>query len=408
MSQKLRLFYYALGPANMIKPYSHWVKGEDDPSRTTITYTAQFYDVCRALDAEVYVLSSCSEKQLLHDGQFTIEHRPNLELGKNLSGFLYSLGQLWYMLRIIATAVRFRANVAIVGQGTRYRTLYSLLPLFGIQVIWSLHCVLWPKYNPPKGIKLWRFRLTQNFFAKNCAAILTHSDDIIEQIAQLTGESHPPIVQFSPIYCRSQFDEIDEPDAIRSPFRVMFAGQIERFKGVFDLLEIAKRFADEGRQAIIFELCGDGSALESLRLAAKEAGVEPSFVCYGYCQKQQMREVYNRSHVVIVPTRTEFVEGFNKVVIEGVLSGRPVITSAVCPSLPCVTEAVVEVPPDDPNAYGDAVLKLCDDCEFYEEKRRGCLGLQEQFYDISRGWGTKLKSILVAIQESREIGEIRE
>jgi glycosyltransferase involved in cell wall biosynthesis len=109
-----------------------------------------------------------------------------------------------------------------------------------------------------------------------------------------------------------------------------------------------------------------------------------------------MREMFSRAHAVIVPTRTDFVEGFNQVVVEAVLSGRPVVTSAVCPALSYVRDAVVEVPPNDVKGYTDALLKLCKDHDFYEEKRLGCLGVQQPFYDISQGWGATLKSILVA------------
>lgn len=116
----------------------------------------------------------------------------------------------------------------------------------------------------------------------------------------------------------------------------------------------------------------------------------------GHCSKLQMQKMFNQAHVVIVPTKTEFVEGLNRVVIEGVLSGRPVITSAVCPALSYVRDAVVEVPPDDVKAYGDALIKLCDDQKFYEQKQRNCLGLQQQFYDTSHSWGTALKSVLVS------------
>jgi len=80
----------------------------------------------------------------------------------------------------------------------------------------------------------------------------------------------------------------------------------------------------------------------------------------------------------------------------GILSGRPVVTSDVCPALSDVQAGVVAVLPDDINGYGDALLKLCDDREFYEQKRGNCLALQEQFYDPSRGWGATLKSILVS------------
>lgn len=46
--------------------------------------------------------------------------------------------------------------------------------------------------------------------------------------------------------------------------------------------------------------------------------------------------------------------------------------------------------------------------ELYEEKRRRCLEVQEQFYDISKGWGAALKSVLVAIQNRRELSEVLE
>lgn len=397
MSKTLRILY-AAGPGDVIGTYSYWVDKQDDPSQVAITYSSQFYEVCCALDAQAYVISLNPEKKLLRDGRFTIEHRPNpLRLA---SGLLYQLGQLWYGLRLIASAIRFRSNVAVVADGTTHWFVLSVLSWLGVQVIPSLHCVLWRKYAPQRTSEKLSLKLNRNFFANRCTAILSASNDITEQVQQITAGQQQPIVEFLPTYRRTEFVGVGEPDENRSPFRVLFAGRIEQDKGVFELLEIAKRFAALGRQDITFAVCGDGSALESLRLAAKQAGVDSSFVCHGHCNKSQMRELFNRSHAVIVPTRTDFVEGFNQVVVEGVLSNRPVVTSAVCPAVSYVKEAVVEVPPDDTKGYGDALLKLCDDRQFYEEKQQGCLALQEQFYDISRSWGAALKSTLVAIQES--------
>jgi len=137
-----------------------------------------------------------------------------------------------------------------------------------------------------------------------------------------------------------------------------------------------------------FDLCGDGSQLEDLRRAAANAGVAAQFRCHGHSPRPFMQQMYERCHVVIVPTTTHFVEGFNKVVAEGVLAGRPVITSSVCPALEYVHEAVVEVRPDDPTAYGDAVLRLKDDAALYETKRLGCATVRAQFYDVNLGWGS--------------------
>lgn len=394
MSKTLRVLY-AAGPGDVIETYHHWVEGRDDPSQVSVTYSSQFYEVCRALDAQGYVISSSREKKCWRDEQFTLEHRPIPF--RFSSGLPYHFGQLWYGLRLIVSALQSRSHAVVVADGTTHWFVLSLLPILGVQVIPSLHCVLWCKYLPPSTVEKWLFKFSRNLFANQCPAILTASDEISEQLVEITSSHNLPLVPFLPTYRRTEFAVIGEPDENRSPFRVLFAGRIEPNKGVFDLLEIAKRFAALGRQDIVFDVCGSGSALESLSKAASEAGVDSSFVCHGHCNKSQMREMFKRSHVVIVPTKTDFVEGFNQVVVEGVLSGRPVVTSDVCPALSYVRGAVVEVPPDDIQEYGNALLKLCDDRTFYEEKQRSCLTLQEQFYDSSRGWGAMLKSILTAI-----------
>lgn len=400
MGKKLRILY-AAGPGDVIGTYKYWVKGDDDPSQVSITYSSQFYEVCRTLDAQAYIISSSPvNRQLLRDGQFKIRHRQTLL--SQAPGLLYHLIWLWYELRLIASAVFFRANVAVVAD-IRHWFVFSLLPWLGVQVIPSLHCLLWPEYMPQSIKEKLILRLSSNLFAKYCAAILVVSDDISKQVAKLTGGEHKPVMRSFPVYHKNQFADIGDPDDNRSPFRVLFVGRIEPEKGVFDLLEIAKRFATEGRHNITFDLCGNGSVLDSLRLAAQQDGVDSFFVCYGHCNKQRMREMFSQAHVVIVPTRTNFGEGFNKVVVEGILSGRPVVTSVVCPDLSSLKKAVVEVPPNDTKEYGNALLKLYDDRQFYEQKRQGCLELQEQFYDISLGWGARLKSILVAIQEDKEI-----
>lgn len=402
MTKRLRILY-AAGPGDVVGTYHHWVTGQDDPSQVSITYSSQFFEMCRELDAESYVISSSTQRKLFYDSQFKIQHRPIPFLSS--SALFYHLGQVWNGLRLIASAIRFRANVAVVVDGTTHWFVLSLLSWLGVQVIPSLHCGLWRKYVAPSKVQRLFLNLSRPFFGRDCAAVLTVSDEIAAQVTQLTGSKHRRVRRFTPIYRREEFAEITPPPEKRSPFRVLYVGRIEQNKGVLDLLEMAKHLAAQGRNDITFDLCGDGSMLESLRRDAKLAGLEARFICHGHCNKQKMRRMFNRSHAVIVPTRTGFAEGFNKVVAEGILSGRPVLTSAVCPALPYVRDAVVEVPPDDAMGYCNALLKLCDDDQFYEQKRQSCLSLQEQFYDHSKGWGGALKSILVSIPERSELSK---
>ncbi len=383
---------YAAGPGNVIGTYDYWVKGQDDPSQVSVTYSSQFYDVCQKLKAKAYVISSFGERSRWQNEQFILENRPNFL--QNTSGILYHLGQVAYGLRLIISAIGFRANVAIIDTGSTHWFMLSVLSWLGIQVIPSLHCTLWRKYEPQRRIERQILQLSRRFFAKDCAAILAVSQNIKGQVAQITQGNPRPVVEFLPAYRSTEFANVTEPNLERSPFRVLFAGRIERNKGVFDLLAIAQRFAAQGRQDIIFEICGSGSALDDLRIAVAQADLRDTVICYGYCQKAEMRQRLSQSHVVIVPTRTEFVEGFNQVVAEGILAGRPVVTSSVCPALDYVQTAVVEVPPNDVKAYGDALLQLCDDRNFYEQKRRNCLSLQAQFYDPARSWNAALESIL--------------
>ncbi|MEC4803545.1 MAG: glycosyltransferase [Jaaginema sp. PMC 1079.18] len=391
MSKPLRILY-AAGPGNVIGTYNHWVKGEDDPTRVSVTYSGQFYDACKKLNAEAYIIASRQDEVIIKDGQFTLEHR--LMRWQKAGKILYHLGHLWYGLRLIATTLRFRADVAIVADGTTYWFLLSLLSWWGVTIIPSIHCVLWHKYSTPSKKEQLLLNLNRRLFRQDCAAILVVSDIITQQISQLTENQHQPITRFSPIYRLDQFTSIAKPDLTQCPFRVLFVGRVEHNKGVFDLLEVAQQLVAEGRKDIVFDVCGDGSALESLRLAVKEAGMECFFICHGYCQQAEMREMYGQSHVVIVPTRTNFVEGFNKVVVEGVLASRPVITSAVCPALSDVKEAVFEVPPNSIEGYTQAIRQLRDDQELYKAKCEGQQAVQAKFYDRSRGWGAKLTSYL--------------
>lgn len=404
MPKQLRILY-ASGPEDVTEAYNFWVKNQDVPSQVSVPYCRQFYEVCHALDARGYAIAPTRKSQYLEEEKFIVESCP-VPL-KNASGIVYHLQQIWCALRLLIRAIRFRANVAVISSGN---THWFVLPMFswlGINVIPSLHCVLWRKYAAKSLSDKLSLKLGKYFFSKECRGILTVSHDIAEQVDELTEGKHPPIFEFFPTFRRSDFANITEPSMSSDTFRILFAGRVEENKGVFDLLEIAKRFSAEGIKEIVFDICGTGSALDSLRLAGSEAKVEENFICHGYCKKPKMREMFSQSHVVIVPTRTDFVEGFNRVVGESILAHRPVVTSAVCPALSYVQDAVMEVPPNDIQAYGDALLELYKNPSLYEAKRQACLRVQEQFYDVERSWGTALKYILLAIQEEKEVKQLK-
>lgn len=384
---------YAAGPGDVVGTYRHWKEQTDDPSQVAITYSGQFFDLCRDLGAQAYVISHCARRDKVVDVGMKVENRPiHFERGP---GSLYHFGQLWAGLRLVASAIRFRADVILtMGEGAWY--VLALPPLFGIKVVVTLHGLLWRVTHPPRGIDGFIWRLSGRFFRNRAAAFMSISEVCMDQVrAIVAAPLRQPVLRFVPTYRRESFAGVAEtrPPSAR-PFRVFYAGRIEVNKGVFDLLQVAKRFAAEGRTDVEFDLCGEGDALGELRQAADEAGIVARFRCHGHVNKPFMRRMYEAAHLVVVPTTTDSFEGLNKVVVESVLAWRPVVTSRMCPALEYVRGAVVEVPVNDTKAYGDAILRLLDDRAFYDEKVQGCAAATEQFYDPAAGWGATFRRVL--------------
>ena len=107
-----------------------------------------------------------------------------------------------------------------------------------------------------------------------------------------------------------------------------------------------------------------------------------------------LRELMVRSHATIVPTRSEFPEGLAKTAVEGVLSGRPVITSAVVPAMEILRAACVEAKPDDADSYAEQILNLIDEPERYLSLCQACKEFEMQFYDGRLGMRNILQRII--------------
>ena len=106
-------------------------------------------------------------------------------------------------------------------------------------------------------------------------AALVASKDIARQLRDLVGETGIDIAEHLPTYSPSQFASIPSPGTVsRPPFRVFFAGRIEANKGIYDIVEIARRLNAERPGMFQFDICGDGGELDALRRLVE--GFEPS------------------------------------------------------------------------------------------------------------------------------------
>jgi glycosyltransferase involved in cell wall biosynthesis len=389
---------YSSGPGDTIGTFCRWLRGEDDPSVPDVAYSRQFFDVCKEHHAEAWVISSNPRVETVEERGIRIEHRP--VPWNDRSGLAWHAGRVRYTRGLLRSALEFRADVVVInGHGTHWFPL-SKFPRYGIKVVACLHNTLWPVLQKPGGVGRLLLRRARPLFARDCLAVLSHPGACMDQLAALTGGQSRPVVPFLPYYRSESFDGIASRMDPPSPFRVLFVGRIEQNKGVGDLLEIARQFARDGRKDIEFDLCGSGSSLEALKADVAQAGLGERFRLHGYTQGAALRERFARSHVVVVPTRSTFTEGFNAVVSEAVLSGRPVITSRVCPALGLVREGAIEVEPDDVAGYRAALERLSGDAHLYAVKREACARLAAQFLDVKNSWGAGLGGILKTVAPS--------
>jgi glycogen synthase len=389
--KKLRIAYLS-GPVDGAAVHLAWLEKRQQLFVSN-SYLGQFYEICSELDAEAYVITTLPGAHTLKfAGNILIENRP---VKTELKGIRYHLAIGYWFLRLLPSLFRYKPDVMIVTALQNYWFLLSPLCWIRVTMVPAFHCTLWPKFLPIQ--RSWRalMHLNRILFFKSIKAVIVVSEDIAEQVRSLTRDHNLEIIVFKPTYVRGQFASVPPASQLgKTPFRIMFAGRIEINKGIYDLLEIAKRLFRVRKDKFLFDICGEGSQLVALRKRIEELGLEHVVFCHGQCDPHKMRIMLGLAHVVIIPTTTSFEEGFNKVCAEAVLAGRPIITSAVCPALASVRGAAVEVQPGNIDEYYNAILNLHGDHTLYHEKCSACIPLQEQFYDYNNSWGAKLRYAL--------------
>jgi len=389
---------YAAGPGDIVKTFSYWQKGEDDPNQVSVTYSSLFYETCRNLNARGVAISSCSRSDSIRTDQFLVENMPK---GKQQHGLLVHLQQIMYVRKIIHKAILEGADTLIVADSTGHFFPIAWFAPSYLKIIPTVHCNLFSRFNPLSPVQKIINKLNSHFFSKNVAAILTVSPSINAQIERITNNRSRPIYRFHQLYRKKYFDAVKTPDFSSDHFNLLFVGRLEKEKGVFDLLQIAETLKNQGINHINIHICGNGSCENELRLAAAEKKLYNNFYIHGYCNQKEMIRHINASHAFIVPTRTTFEEGYNKVVIEALLSKRPVITSSVCvyPEIEKVSDAVIVVPPDEVEGYLAAVIHLATDKQYYWKKQSQSQENSDTFYNPALSWQATLERVIKDIEQ---------
>jgi glycosyltransferase involved in cell wall biosynthesis len=390
---KQRIFY-AAGPGNVIQAHKYWVRGQHDPSEVSITFSSQLEEFCNDIHANAYIISYHSQVALYKDGPFVLEHRPKPMPGG--SGITYHLAEIVYGLGLLTTAIRFRANVAVLDSGSSHYFVLALFRLAGVKIVTVLHNTLWPAGFPStRLIDRVIAKLNSLYFQSASGVTIGVSPECVRQMERLTKGRHNPIYQIRAQFIPEYFRAIPRaPSHSTQPFRIMYIGRIVRMKGVFDILEMAQKIETRTPGRVRWEVCGSGPDLDELRRQQIRMGLEDIVTIHGWTSLSDLRDVYARNHISIVPTRSNYSEGMAMTAVEAILAGRPVITNPVVPALEVLKPACIEAQTNDVDSYVSAILKLIDDSVQYRGLCDSCPALGHQFYDRQRGLTAILKKAM--------------
>jgi glycosyltransferase involved in cell wall biosynthesis len=135
--------------------------------------------------------------------------------------------------------------------------------------------------------------------------------------------------------------------------RVLFVGQLRRYKGLPYLIMAIKRLRDAGRDVVLDIVGGGPDRQRILSLIAKVELQDAAFL-HGELSDEELDQMYRGSRVLVLPS----IEGesFGIVLLEATAHGLPVIAS----DLPGVRELVKFlggslVPPKDSDALANAL-----------------------------------------------------
>ena len=312
------------------------------------------------------------------------------------SGTAYHLAQILYGLSLLRTAIGFRATVAVLNSGSSHYFVLGLFRLAGIKIVTVLHNTLWPSGFPPTRLVPRIIAKLDSFYFRRASTVtIGVSPECLRQVECLTKGRHKLIYQIRAQFRPQDFQTIPPPPPPgKVPFRAMYIGRIERSKGVFDILQIAQKVESEAPGRVRWEICGSGPDLDDLRRKQVHMSLADVVIIGAAPHHSDLRDVYARSHLLVVPTRSNFSEGLAMVAAEAILSGRPVITNPVVPALEILKPACIEARTDDVDSYAAAILNLIDNPSQYRALCDACPVLQEQFFDRQRGLTAILKKAI--------------
>ncbi len=134
---------------------------------------------------------------------------------------------------------------------------------------------------------------------------------------------HPDIrVIYNPTVLREPVLETALEDGASQPVNFLFMGRLGQRKGVYDIIESARRLQ---RENVRIDLYGDGE-LETVKNKVLAAGVQQQVAVRGWIDGSRKDETFRNANVLLLPS---YHEGLPISVLEAMAYGLPVLATDV-------------------------------------------------------------------------------
>ena len=140
---------------------------------------------------------------------------------------------------------------------------------------------------------------------------------------------------------------------------ILYTGRLVYRKGLIDLVKSAEYVCKECADAS-FILAGKGALRSTLEKMVHDLKLESKFSFLGFIAQDELIKHYQINTIYVLPS---YYEGLPTTILEAMSCGMPVVATGI----PGTNEVVVDgetgilVPPKNPKALADAIIKLLKD-----------------------------------------------
>lgn len=291
-----------------------------------ILFVGAFKPSGRNMGGQLFACRSLLDSPLSDEIHWiTIDSTAKTNLQRNL--FSRTSHALWRVVKFILHLLTKRVDSILIFSADRGSFVEKgLMIVFG--KIFGKRTILCPRsgllLHDIKGSSLWKLLARVIFFF--CDYVICQTSSWKNFFKQTIGFDESKYIEIpnwinSASYIENYHHQAGRP--FHDPLRVLFLGWITKDKGIFELLQAARRLKEHNIQ---FLIAGDGRHVEQAKLEVSRLGLDEKVDFLGWVHSDAKNGLLRSSDIFVLPSH---YEGLPNSILEAMASGIPVIATDV-------------------------------------------------------------------------------